>query len=243
MTHAKENSSLEMLVDSVIAQEKEGYHNDLVPFDQHAALVREEITSYFIHVEEELDEAKALLQRTFTLEEEQSPFIVPDARFETFELCTALMREKFKDPEYSFLDDAGEHSMQETFGIPWPFMDRSFAFGKRLLHDKRYEKAEKVFFFLRYLAPSVFEYWFSESLTQYYQGKYKEAINHLTVCLALQPENPLVCFQTGVILFQTGDKEGALVALDLCLQYADAQHIEKPYVHEATRLRSFCISH
>lgn len=223
-------------IENMIALENEGYHNDLKPFDQHAAEIVMEANAYFTTLDEKLNEAKLLLKRHLTLEEQQDPHIAPDATIEAFENCLHTMDEKFQNPGYSFLNDSKGRSMQETFGISWAFMDRAFLLGKRLLREKQYHDAQMIFFLLRYLSPMVAEYWFCEGLTEQLQNEFQDASAHLAIASGLQPNNPLFLYQLGSCLLQMGNDEAGHEMLMLALQQASEQAIDRPYVQQITKL-------
>lgn len=236
------DTEVQALITSLVALEKEEYHSDLVPFKQHAAQVSEDTKAYFSDLQDMLEEAKAILREHFIAEEAQDPSILPEARFECWEKCAEAIRKQLRDPEFSFFGEVGDKTIQEVYGLPWPFMDRAFAFGKQLFADKQYEEAKKVFLFLRFLQPSVFEYWFGEALSCQSQGNFQEAAGLFGVCLSLQPKNPLIYYQIGCCCYQAGEVAACLKSLEACLQYADDENINLPYVDKARKLYEGCAS-
>lgn len=66
---------LDPLVDKVLEAEKEEYHNDLVPFDQHSAQVKEQVHLGEKEYLERMQKAIKLLEKRFGKEDKLLFFI------------------------------------------------------------------------------------------------------------------------------------------------------------------------
>jgi len=169
---------------TVIELEKEDYHNDLVPFSQHAAEIREKGAALFIERQRKLDHGKALLQELF--EEENNP---PELSFAVYTAAVAAYKEKMKEAD---LTEA--KSLQEELELPQAFMHRGLQVARKLLDEEKYEDAESLFLFLHFLQPNVFEYPFGQAVCQQALEHYEEAIESYRMSLQQEPTNPAPFF-------------------------------------------------
>jgi len=204
--------SLDWAMDSVIEAEKEEYQNDLVPFSQHEAQLREEGKKASYEIYQKLIQAKKLLKELFEVEEKSKKNLPFGAFFSRFEEGVA---NKQDDPE---------KSLQEQCGLSQEFMDRAYEKGTYLIGERRFDDAASVFLFLRYLNDSVFEYWYGEAFALHELGKFENALDSYAMSLLELPENPVVFFQMADCLYHLGNRDACLKVLTVSIEYCK----EKP---------------
>ena len=211
----------------LVDMEKGEYHNDLVPFAQRAEEIRTKTVEAACQLRHQFKQAEKILHEKFVLEEKEKN-LPKEALFENWEKAASKIGQKIKNPKFSLGKMEMKQSIQELLGLEWAFMDRAYHIGCQLLHDKRYEEAESVYFFLRFLNPMVFEYWLGMGTAEQAQNKLENAVNTYSMSLALDPENPLIFFQIANCYYQVDEFASCLQALDYCIDFiANApQHAE-----------------
>ena len=130
-----------------------------------------------------------------------------------------LKAEEYFTERYNLLV-LGQKVLQEQIGLSWDFMDRAYGIARSLYAERKYEDSLASFYFLRFLNPAVFEYWFGEACLLQELCKYEQAASIYNLSLTMQPNNPLVYFQIANCYAELGDKESSLQALDFCIDYA-----------------------
>jgi len=92
---------------------------------------------------------------------------------------------------------------------------------KRLFDHGRYFDAANAFFFLVTLNPHQVDHWIGLGSSLQMCQDYESAIDAYELAAMCDFENPLPYFYLAKCLFAIHDREGALMALDLALEYAE----------------------
>jgi tetratricopeptide (TPR) repeat protein len=230
---------IDRISEHVLALEKEGYNNALVPFSQHANTLKEEARESFYKIYEEIQHGKQILKEHFEKQELGHEPVPEESSFSLFEEAAQKIKEKSQESD--FIPDDSQTFMVQM-GVPWGFMDRSYEVGKGLLAEKNYNDALAVFHFLRLLHPEVFEYFLGEATCYQELGRIDEAIESYTMSLFLQPENPLIFFQLAHCFYRENEKESSLKALEICMNYANQQGGRDELLKEATNFKQILTS-
>ena len=211
LLHEDLQKEIEAFLSTVIELEKEGYHNDLVAFSQHAAEIREKGASLITDRQRKLKRGKEVLKELFEVEGNE---------FETFTAAVAAYKENMKNA--SFEEEADKTlALQEQIKLPWTFMNHGYQVAKTLIDEEKYEDAECLFLFLHFLRPDVFEYVLGQAVCQQAMEHFEEAINSYRMCLQLEPTNPVPFFLMASSLHHLQEIESCKIALDYCIELAE----------------------
>ncbi len=228
---------VDALLGWIVADEKEGYDNKLVPFTQREAKIRAQGEEEIIQLQTKLQNAVRILKEQFELQERQKSDVPEGASFALFEAAFTALREQVKEPSFDIVELFFSTPIQERMGLAWSFMDRAYSVGKALLDAKNYEEAEAVFTFLRILHPDVYEYWFGQAIAQQACMKLEEAIDSYTKSLRLQPENPMPFFQLASCYLALNDVASSIKALEFCIDLAKADPNQAKLVQDAEEIK------
>ena len=207
--------NLDPIMEDIIAIEKEEYHNDLVPFSQAEAQLRESAKKKTFELYSDLNNGKGILKELFEADEQNNPNLPFDVLFARWEEGSKAYRERLKNKRDS------EKSLQELCGLSQVFMNRAYEKAKNLSEEKRYEDAACVFKFLRNLNSDVFEYLVGEALALHKLGRFEEALETYSISLFYQPENPDIFFQMSDCLCSLDEIQAGIEALKTCIELSE----------------------
>lgn len=205
---------LDDYLDWLIAEEKKEYHNDLVPFAQKEAEIRVQKENEILKLQNIIQQAMQIVKEFLEQDDHNKEL------YQTFEQSLESLKEKVKKPDCKITDLIFGIPLQEQMKLPWEFMDRCYDLAKHLLEEKKYDEAEKVFCFLTFLHPNVFEYPFGMAAAQQANLKYEDAIDSYTQSLFIQPNNPLPFFQLAGCYYQIKEMPSCLNSLECCVNSA-----------------------
>jgi tetratricopeptide (TPR) repeat protein len=225
------NEGFEHFFEPILEVEKEDYKDTLMPFSQYEEALKAEGKKAYLKLYKKLCHAQDLIEEKFKDEEKNDSSIAEEAKFQVWEKIATQLNEEFSSPKKAVEEKTTEseeieenlNSIQENLGVTWSFMDRAYKFGSALLQEEKFEDAEDIFYFLRYLNGEVFEYWFGEAVCQQALSQYEDALNTYVISLFFQPENPVVFYQMANSYLGLEEKESAIAALETSIEYAQRE--------------------
>lgn len=90
----------------------------------------------------------------------------------------------------------------------------------RLFQANRYEDAANAFLFLVTLNPYNHDFWLGLGMSAQMLGDQEAALDAYEMAASCQIDNPVPYFYLAKILFESNDRDNALEALNLAIEYA-----------------------
>lgn len=130
-------------------------------------------------------------------------------------------KEKLKDKELLKKELASGKTPQEILGFKDETMAKFYREAYRLFEHKRYIDAANAFLFLVTLNTNIHDYWLGLGMSAQLCADYESAIDAYEMAAVTDVESPVPYFYLAKCLFAIHDRESALQALDLTLEYAE----------------------
>lgn len=141
-----------------------------------------------------------------------------------------------------FKKELGEgKSAQEILGVSTETTARFYEAAYRLFEGKRYSEAADAFLFLVTLNPQNHDYWLGLGMSTQMKGNYEEAIDAYEMSAVCEMDNPVSYFYLAKCLFAIHDRESALQAIDLALEYAEERDEYQELRQQALAARALLI--
>ena len=131
------------------------------------------------------------------------------------------VREKIKDKEWLKKQFAAGKTAQQVLGFTDQAMTKFYRAAYHLFEHRRHLDAANAFLFLVTLNPHNHDYWLGLGMSTQMCGDYEAAIDAYEMAAMTDIESPIPYFYLAKCLFAVHDRESALQALDLALEYAD----------------------
>jgi len=129
-------------------------------------------------------------------------------------------QEKLKDKELLKRELARGKTPQEILGFKDETMAKFYQAAYRLFEHKKYVDAANAFLFLVTLNTHNHDYWLGLGMSTQLCGEYEAAIDAYEMAAVTDVDSPVPYFYLAKCLFAIHDRESALQALDLALEYA-----------------------
>jgi type III secretion system low calcium response chaperone LcrH/SycD len=131
------------------------------------------------------------------------------------------VKEKLKDKEGLKKELAAGKTAQEIMGFTNLAMAKFYKAAYHLFEHRRFTDAANAFLFLATLNPHNHDYWLGLGMSTQLSGNYEAAIDAYEMAAIIDIESPVPYFYLAKCLFAIHDRESALQALDLALEYSD----------------------
>lgn len=112
---------------------------------------------------------------------------------------------------------------QEILGFKDETLNKFYAAARKLFQDKRYTDAADAFLFLVTINSYHYDYWLGLGASTQHLGEYEEAIDAYEMAAICQLESPEPYFHLAKCLFAMHDRESALQAIDLAIEYSEGR--------------------
>lgn len=109
---------------------------------------------------------------------------------------------------------------QEILEFSDATMNKFYVAACRIFENKRYVDSVNAFLFLVTMNPFHYDYWIGLGAAKQHCNEYEEAIDAYEMAAICQLDNPLPYFHLAKCLFAMHDRESALQAIDLAIEYA-----------------------
>ncbi len=143
------------------------------------------------------------------------------------------IRKKLKDKKWLKKQLDSGKTAQEIIGFPDETMNKFYHAAYVLFENKRYVDAADAFLFLVTMNPYHYDYWLGLGAATQRCGDYEAAIDSYEMAAICQLENPIPYFHLAKCLFAMHDRESALQAIDLALEYAEGRSEYDEIYHQA----------
>lgn len=114
-------------------------------------------------------------------------------------------------------------SVQELLQFSTQTMDQFYQIACNLYESKEYKDAADAFLFLVTVDPTHYDYWIGLGAATQRLQEYEMAIDAYEMAAICQLENPIPYFHLAKCLFAIHDRDSALKAIDLALEYSQEQ--------------------
>lgn len=129
-------------------------------------------------------------------------------------------KEKLKNKKLLKKLLAEGYTAQEILGFKDEALAKFCEAGYRLFENRRYKDAANAFLFLVTLNPHQNDYWIGLGMSAQMLGDFESAINAYEMAAICDIENPIPYFYLAKCLFAIHDRDSALQAFDLAIEYA-----------------------
>src|SRR5262249_33164463 len=130
------------------------------------------------------------------------------------------VREKLKNKKLLKKELAKGKSAQEIMGFSDETMAKFYGAAYKLFENRRYLDAANAFLFLVTLNPYNHDYWLGLGMATQLSHDYESAIDAYEMAAVCKVDSPVPYFYLAKCLFAMHDRESALQALDLAIEYA-----------------------
>lgn len=109
---------------------------------------------------------------------------------------------------------------QQIIGFSQEVMSQFYGVTYHLFENSRYAEAADAFLFLVTLNPQRHDYWLGLGMSTQRLGNFEAAIDAYEMAAICELENPVPYFYLAKCLFAMHDRENALHALELAIEYS-----------------------
>ena len=145
-----------------------------------------------------------------------------ESKSREFEISEQI-KEKLKHKDILNKEFSEGKMIHEIMGFSYGTMEKFCKVAFHLLEEKRYEEASNAFLFLVSLNHHCDEYWIGLGISTQLCNHYEEAIDAYEMAAICRLENPTPYFYIAKCLFAIHDRQNALQAIDLAIEYSQDQ--------------------
>lgn len=145
-----------------------------------------------------------------------------DYNLENFKISKTV-KKKLRDKRWLKKELAKGKTAQEIMGLSNEAMAKFYESAYHLFEKERYVDAASAFVFLVTLNPKNHEYWMGLGMATQMCGQYEEAIDAYEMSAYYHLDSPVPYFYLAKCFFVVNERESALIALDLAVEYAADQ--------------------
>lgn len=132
-------------------------------------------------------------------------------------------KEKLKNKELLKKELAAGKTPQEILGFSDKTMAKFYKAAYKLFEGRHYVDAANAFLFLVTLNTHNHDYWLGLGMSTQLSGDYEGAIDAYEMAAMTDVESPVPYFYLAKCLFAIHDRDSALQAIELALEYAGDQ--------------------
>jgi type III secretion system low calcium response chaperone LcrH/SycD len=152
-------------------------------------------------------------------------------------------KEKLKDKELLKRELASGKTPQEILGFKEETMAKFYRAAYKLFEHQRYTDAANAFLFLVTLNTYKHDYWLGLGMSAQLSGDYESAIDAYEMAAITDVDSPVPYFYLAKCLFAIHDRESALQALDLALEYAEGHDQYIDLIKQAKAAKALLLKH
>jgi type III secretion system low calcium response chaperone LcrH/SycD len=131
------------------------------------------------------------------------------------------LRKKLKNRTWLKKELAAGKSAQDILGFSDETMEKFYNAAYSLFQNKRYLDAANAFLFLVTLNPYHYDYWLGLGAATQWCGDYEAAVDAYEMAAICELDSPVPYFHLAKCLFAMHERESALQAIDLALEYSE----------------------
>lgn len=130
------------------------------------------------------------------------------------------VRKKLQDKEWLKAQFAKGKNGQDVLGFSNEAMAKFYHAASQLFEHRRYSDSANAFLFLVTLNPYSHDYWLGLGMSTQMLGNFEGAIDAYEMAAITDVENPIPYFYLAKCLFAMHDRDSALEALNLAIEYS-----------------------
>ncbi|MCE5317840.1 MAG: SycD/LcrH family type III secretion system chaperone [Parachlamydia sp.] len=153
------------------------------------------------------------------------------------------VREKLKDRKWVKQELAKGRAAQDILEFSDETMAKFYGAAYRLFEHRRYIDAANAFLFLVTLNAYNHDYWLGLGMATQMTGDFEAAIDAYEMAAICELENPIPYFYLAKCLFAMHERDSALEALDLALEYSNGKSEFNQMRREAQAARVLLMKH
>ncbi len=142
-----------------------------------------------------------------------------DDELDQFQISEEV-KEKLKDKKFLKKEFAKGKSAQHIMGFSDEAMSKFYEAGYELFRASKFMDAANAFLFLVTLNPYNHDYWLGLGMATQMYGDYEAAVDAYEMAAVCQLESPVPYFYLAKCLFAMHERESALEALNLAIDYS-----------------------
>lgn len=150
-------------------------------------------------------------------------------------------QEKLKNKDLLKKELASGKTPQEILGFKEETMAKFYRAAYQLFEHKKYIDAANAFLFLVTLNSHNHDYWLGLGMSTQMCGEYESAIDAYEMAAVTDVDSPIPYFYLAKCLFAIHDRDSALQALDLALEYAEGKEHYKELVQQAKAAKALLL--
>lgn len=139
-------------------------------------------------------------------------------------LISKEINKKLSDEKWIESEILSGKTAQEVVGFTEETMRNFYLQATLLFEKKSYKEASDVFTFLVAMNPHHYDYWLGLGASTQWLHDYETAIDAYEMAAFCDLSNPYPYFHLAKCLFSMHEREGALQAIDLTLEYSEGSH-------------------
>ncbi len=151
------------------------------------------------------------------------------------------IQKKLNDKEWLQKEFAKGRTAQEIMGFSDDAMAKFYHAAYHLFEKEKYSEAADAFLFLVTLNPKNPEFWLGLGMATQMSGNFEDAIDAYEMAAYYKLDDPVPYFYLAKCLFAIDDRENALQALDLAVEYASDQMEFAELKQQAIKARNILI--
>lgn len=153
------------------------------------------------------------------------------------------VRERLKDRKWLKQELAKGRTAQDILEFSNETMAKFYGAAYRLFEHRLYVDAANAFLFLVTLNPYNHDYWLGLGMATQLNGDFEAAIDAYEMAAISEIENPVPYFYLAKCLFAMHERDSALEALDLALEYSTDRAEYSQLRREAQAARVLLMKH
>lgn len=150
-------------------------------------------------------------------------------------------QKKLKDKEWLRKEFAKGRTAQDIMGFSDEAMAKFYQAAYHLFEKEKYLEAADAFLFLVTLNPKNPEFWLGLGMATQMCGNFEDAIDAYEMAAYYKLDDPVPYFYLAKCLFAINDRDNALQALDLAVEYASDLMEFAELKQQAIRARNLLI--
>lgn len=153
------------------------------------------------------------------------------------------VRERLKDRDWLRMQLAKGKTAQQILEFSDETMAKFYAAAYRLFEHRHYVDAANAFLFLVTLNAYNHDYWLGLGMATQMTGDFEAAIDAYEMAAVCELDNPIPYFYLAKCLFAMHERDSALEALDLALEYSSDRAEYRQLKREAQAARVLLLKH
>ena len=153
------------------------------------------------------------------------------------------VKEKLKNKALLKKELASGKTAQEIMGFSEETMAKFYGAAYRLFENRHFTDAANAFLFLVTLNPYHHEYWVGLGMSSQMNGDYEAAVDAYEMAAICKIDSPVPYFYLAKCLFAMHDRESALQALNLAIEYSGDNPEYADLKQQAIQARTLLLKH